>query len=70
MKLYELQVFDDGECAVRKVNKKPMFAFNTFFNTQEELKVYLLSIISPRYPIDEILVSIDAAKEYEWIEFK
>jgi hypothetical protein len=70
MKLYELQVFDDGECAVRKVNKKPLFAFNTFCNTQEELKDYLVSVIYPRYPIDEILASIAAAKEYEWTEFK
>ena len=70
MKLYELQVFDDGECAVRKVNKKPLFAFNTFYNTKEELKDDLVSVISPRHPIDEILANIDAANEYEWIEFK
>jgi hypothetical protein len=68
--LYELQVFDDGECAVRKISKKPLFAFNAFFNTQNELKEYLLSVISIRWSLDEVLARIATAKEYEWTEFK
>jgi hypothetical protein len=70
MALYELQVFDDGECAVRKISKRTHFAFNTFFSTQEDLKEYLLSVIAPRCTIDEVLTKIDTAQEYEWTEFK
>ena len=70
MPLYELNVFDDGECAVRKISKRPLFAYNAFFSTLEELKDYFSSALSLRWPMEDILARIAAAQEYEWTEFK
>ncbi len=70
MKQCELKVFDDGECAVRKVTQPPSFQTNMMFDSQQELQEYLKSFLGIRWPIREVLDSIESSKDYEWVEFK
>lgn len=70
MTLYELKVYDDGECAVRKVIHRNAYHTNMLFNSQGELKEYLTSFLCIRWPVTEVLESIESAKEQEWTEFK
>ena len=70
MTLYEVQVFDDGECAVRKTPQRSSYETNVLFDSPGKLIEYLESFLCIRWPITEVLDAIEAAKEYEWIEFK
>jgi len=70
MPLYELMVYDDGECAVRKIMKQLRYQSNLLFNSQDKLKEYLESFLCIRWPVIEVLEEIESAKEYEWTEFK
>lgn len=68
--LYELKVFDDGECAVRKVSKQTPYQTNMLFNSQQKLHDYLKSFLQIRWSITEVIGAIESANDYEWIEFK
>lgn len=70
MKQYELKVYDDGECAVRKIKDKILYPTNLIFSSRYDLHEYLKSVLCIRWPIEEVLKSIDYAKDYEWIDFK
>jgi len=48
MTLYKLQVFDDGECAVRKTTQRSSFQTNVLFNLLSELNAYLESSVCVR----------------------
>lgn len=70
MALYELQVFDDGECAVRKIMQRTSYQTNVLFDSQDKLVAYLKSFLCIRWSITEVLEAIESAKNHEWVEFK
>jgi hypothetical protein len=70
MTLYELKVYDDGECAVRKVIRRNAYQTNMLFDSQVELKDYLTSFLFIRWPVTEVLEAIESTDNYEWTEFK
>ena len=63
MALYELKVFDDGECATRKVLQCPPYQTNMFFYSQNKLKEYLESFLYIRWPITEVLDATESARD-------
>lgn len=67
---YELKVYDDGECAVRKTTQKILYPTNAIFSSHSDLSEYLQTVISIRWPILEVLDLVDSANENDWIEFK
>lgn len=70
MKRYELKVYDDGDCAVRKVTERMLYPVTILFDSIDELQKYLTSFLCIRWPINEVLNSIENATDYEWTEFK
>lgn len=67
---YELHVYDDGDCAVRKINAKARSLINILFVSFDELQKYVTTDLDIRWPIQEVVAAIEMAKEDEWIEFK
>jgi hypothetical protein len=70
MAWYELKVFEDGDCAVRKVLEQTKFRSNLLFSSRKELQEYLITELCTRWPINEVFDAIESAKDDEWTEFK
>jgi hypothetical protein len=68
--IFELKVFDDGECAVRKTIKPQLMQSNTILKSNHDLVQYLTNILCLRWPLSDVLKLINSAEMNQWVEFK
>lgn len=68
--LYEVDVYDDGDITVRKIEREPQYCVTMIFHDIDEVKKYLTEWLSVRWPIEDIIKDIEEASLWQWVEFK